>query len=56
MRGIQGKDKGNTTLPINYEEIESFVILDSESSITTAPKIAWEKWEKPFVRWTCISS
>ena len=50
VSGIQGKDKGNTTLPINYEEIESIAILDSGSSITIANKTIWEKWGKPNVR------
>ena len=52
MSGIKAKDEGNTTLPVNYEGIESITILDSGAGISIATKTIWEKWGKPTVRTT----
>ena len=52
VSGIQEKDEGNTTLPVNYEGIESMAILDSGAGISIATKTIWEKWGKPTVRRT----
>ena len=56
--GITSKDKGNTTLPVNYKGIESIAILDSGVGISIATKTIWEKWEKPTIRQglACICS
>ena len=43
VSGIQTKDEGNTTLPINYKGIESIAILDSGAGISIATKSIWEK-------------
>ena len=55
VSGIQEKDEGNTTLPVNYEGIESMAILDSGASVSIATKTIWEKWGKPTVRQTCMN-
>ena len=55
VSGIQGKDEGNTTLPVNYEGIESIAILDSGVGISIATITIWEKWGKPIVRQTCMN-
>ena len=44
VSGIKGKDKGNTTLPVIYEEILSLAILDRGASISITTKTIWEKW------------
>ena len=52
VSGVKDKDKGNTTLPVNYKGIESIAILDSGASISIATKTIWEKWGKPTVKHT----
>ena len=52
VSGVQEKDEGNTTLPVNYEGIESMAILDSGAGISITTKTIWEKWGKPTVRRT----
>ena len=52
VSGIQEKDEGNTTLPVNYEGIESMAILDSGAGISIATKTIWKKWGRPTVRRT----
>ena len=44
VRGIKGKDEVNTTLPMNYERIESISILDIGVGINIATKTIGEKW------------
>ena len=46
----QGKDDGNTTLPVELSCIKSVAILDSGAGISIATKDIWEKWGKPAVR------
>ena len=52
VSGIQTKDEGNTTLPINHKGIESIAILDSGAGISIATKSIWEKWGRPTIRRT----
>ena len=44
------KYKGNTTLTIIYEGIQSIAMLDSSASISIATKSTWKKWEKPTIK------
>ena len=55
VSGVQEKDEENTTLPVNYQGIESMAILDSRAGISIATKTIWEKWGKPTVRQTCMN-
>ena len=41
----EGED-GNTTLPIEYEGVETLAILDSGAGVAIATKGIWEQWEK----------
>ena len=52
VSGIQGKEKGNTTLLITYKGVESTTILDSKAGIIIATKTIWGKWGKPIVTHT----
>ena len=52
VSGVQEKDEGNTTLPMNYKGIKSMAILDSGAGISIATKTIWEKWGKPMDRQT----
>ena len=52
VSGIQTKNVGNTTMPINYKDIESIAILDSCAGISIATKSIWEKWGRPTIRRT----
>ena len=45
-------DRGNTTLPLEFEKIISTAILDSGAGISIATKEVWKKWGKPAVRTT----
>ena len=49
VSGIQTKDEGNTTLPINYKGIESIAILESGVGISIATKSIWKKWGRPTI-------
>lgn len=54
MNGIQKKDEGNTTLPINYKEIKSIAILDIVE-LALQQKIIWENWGQPAVKLTYMN-
>lgn len=43
-------DDGNTSLPIEFNEIKSLAILDSGFGVAIATKQVWEPWGKPALR------
>ncbi|MCO5577550.1 hypothetical protein L7F22_031381 [Adiantum nelumboides] len=45
-------EEGNTTLPVEYNEIKTIAILDSEAEVAIATKQIWEKWGKSALRKT----
>ena len=47
----EGED-GNTTLPVEFNEVKSLVILDSGAGVAIATKEVWESWGKPALRKT----
>ena len=42
----RNKDKGNATLPLEYNGVKTMAILDTGAGIGIATKAMWEKWEK----------
>ena len=42
----EGEDS-NTTLPIEFNEVQSLAILDSEASLAIATKDIWDSWGNP---------
>ena len=47
-----GTLEGNTTLPVERENVIFMPILDSGARMSVATKSIWEKWGKPTVRST----
>ena len=47
----KGED-GNTTLPVEFNEVKSLAILDSGAGVAIATKGVWESWGKPALRKT----
>lgn len=47
----EGED-GNTTLPVEFNEVKSLAILDSGAGVAIATKGVWESWGKPALRKT----
>ncbi|MCO5579057.1 hypothetical protein L7F22_032909 [Adiantum nelumboides] len=43
-------EEGNTTLPVEYNEVKTIAILDSGAGVAIATKQIWEKWERPALR------
>jgi len=46
------KDEGNTTLPMEINDVVLTAILDSGVGLSIATKSILEKWEKPMIRRT----
>ena len=51
MTYCEGED-GNTTLPVEFNEVKSLAILDSGAGVAIATKDVWESWGKPALRKT----
>ena len=45
-------EEGNTTLPVEYNGVNTKAILDSGAGIAIVTKQTWEKWGKPAIRET----
>ena len=45
-------EDGNTTLPVEFNEVRSLAILDSGAGVAIATKEVWESWGKPALRKT----
>ena len=45
-------DDGNTTLPVEFNEVKSLAILDSGAGVAIATTHIWEKWGRPTIRET----
>ena len=48
----RNKDKGNATLPLEYNGVKTLAILDTGAGIGIATKAMWEKWGKKALRKT----
>ena len=48
------KDKGNATLPLEYNGVKTMAILDTGAGIGIATKSMWVKWGKNASRKTCM--
>ena len=47
----KGED-GNTTLPVEFNDVKSLAILDSGARVAIATKNVWEVWGNPILRKT----
>lgn len=47
----EGED-GNTTIPVEFNEIKTLAILDSGAGVAIATKEIWESWGRPAIRKT----
>ena len=47
-------DDGNTTLPVEFNEVKSLAILDSGAGVAIATKQVWEAWGKSTLRKTTM--
>ena len=45
-------DDGNTTLLVEFNEVNNLAILDSGARVAIATKQVWESWGKPALRRT----
>ena len=52
MSKEMGSSEGNTTLPMEHENVVFMAILDSGARMSVATKSIWEKWGKLMVRST----
>ena len=50
----RNKDKGNVTLPLEYNGVKTMAILDTRAGIGIATKAMWVKWGKKALRKTCM--
>ena len=46
------RDKGNTTLPVEFQGTKTMAILDTGAGVSIATKAIWEKWGKRALRKT----